>query len=105
MIETFIYIVVGVFILRAVLSLFVVYRDDDEDDEPEDLDRQLQKQGTALIQIKLEEINGWWYGFYHPKEGSEVFVAQGESYDEAVENCKVRLQDNNVLRNLKIEFK
>ena len=38
----------------------------------------------------MEQIKGWWYGFYNSK-GGDIFVAQGATFEEAVDNCKERL--------------
>jgi hypothetical protein len=104
MIETLIYFFVFYIVLRVILGMFVIVQDND-DEEIKDIKQHLARQRIALVQIKMEQINGWWYGFYHSADGSEMFVAQGNTYDEAVANCRERLKDSSLIKDLKVEFK
>lgn len=72
-------------------------------EESKDIEEHLERTKINIVKLKMECINGWWYGFYTPsKGGSEMFVAQGTTYEEAVANCKERL--NNTKHNFKLEF-
>lgn len=48
-----------------------------------------------LLQIVVEQYNGLWYGWHIDDEDSESFVAQGSSYEEAILNCKKRVEEKN----------
>lgn len=47
------------------------------------------------IKIHMEEINGWWYGWFQNSDGSEAFVSQGTSYDAALNNCTSTINERN----------
>lgn len=103
LIEAFIYSFIIYLAVRFVLNFVTIVQDPD-DEEIRDIKEHLARTRVALVQIKMEQINGWWYGFYHSPDGGEMFVAQGNTYDEAVANCRERLKDSSVLKNLKVEF-
>jgi hypothetical protein len=74
-------------------------------EEERDVTKYLANKHVAVIKVKMEEMNGWWYGFYETKNGGELFVAQGTTYEEAVENCRVRLQEGTILKDTELVFK
>ena len=49
---------------------------------------------VVFIQIDVECHNNLWYGWY-VSDTQEAFVAQGTTYDEAVQNCKTTLEKKN----------
>lgn len=55
------------------------------DDEDNITPSQVRKR-TVYVDIKLENINGAWYG-WTIQDGKEQFVAQGSTKDEAMTNC------------------
>ncbi len=106
MIETIIYIFLGWFIMRTVLGVIAAAQEDaNQGDEKEQIEDHLRKKKSlVVVKVKMEQINGWWYGFYPTKEGGELFVAQGTTFEEAVENCKQRLQSEVLDKKTKLIF-
>ncbi len=106
MIETIIYIFLGWFIIRTVLGVIAAAQEGvSQEDEKEQIEDHLKKnKPLVVVKIKMEQINGWWYGFYPTKEGGELFVAQGTTFEEAVENCKQRLQSEILDKKTKLIF-
>lgn len=49
----------------------------------------------VLLQLEVECIKGMWYGWVLNEEEGPVFAGQGESYEEAVSNCRERIQEKN----------
>lgn len=49
----------------------------------------------VLLQIQVEQHKGLWYGWHIDDEDRETFVAQGNSYSEAVANCKKHIETKN----------
>ena len=45
--------------------------------------------------VIVEQINGLWYGWRYDEDDREYFVAQGETYEEAMKNCHLRLKQQN----------
>ena len=58
----------------------------------------------AHVKVRLENYNDCWYGFYHQKDGGEVFVAQGKTFEEAAENCRQRLNSKESPYIFKLHF-
>ena len=80
-------------------------RIEDPDDIPEDIPEPEEvKPQLAVIKINVEQINGWWYGFHTNSKGDEMFIAQGTTYEEAIANCKVRLQEKISLEDIDLAF-
>lgn len=100
MIETLIYILIGWMIMQIVLGVTSAVHqiDDVKEEDKEEIEDHLKKNAVTIVKIKMEHINGWWYGFYPTKQGGELFVAQGTTYDEAIENCRQRLESD-ILKN------
>ena len=47
------------------------------------------------VHVDVEQINGLWYGWHTDEDGREHFVGQGNSYNDAITNCHLRLQQQN----------
>lgn len=75
--------------------LLAMLNDDGED---------LPVKQMAHVRVRMEEFNNCWYGYYHPKNGGEIFVAQGNTFDEAVENCRERLNSKDAPYQFKLHF-
>jgi hypothetical protein len=60
-------------------------------------ERRAEKGDKELIafHVTVEDINGLWYGWRYDDDEREHFVAQGETYEEAMKNCHLRLQQQN----------
>ena len=102
MIETIIYILIFWIVLRAVANIFANANAPVEEEE-EDIYKHLERKKVVDVKLKMENINGWWYGFYTPPSGNgEIFVAQGTTHEEAVANCKERL--STAKHTFKLEF-
>lgn len=65
-------------------------QDDQYDDEEDESDRR-EALPTLYIDVKLEEIEGQWYGWAQFENGREMFVGQGPTKNEAIEACTDRL--------------
>jgi len=70
-------------------------RDDDDDDDGSDNDP-LKAYGmkvgdSYVIKVRMEQINGWWYGYLCTPGGQESFLGQGVTQEAAVATCKQRL--------------
>jgi hypothetical protein len=83
MIEYIVYITIAFTIIHFVVSVLTAVSEDDNEELP--------TQRMADVIVKMEQHNNCWYGYYHQKNGGEVFVAQGNTFDEAVANCRERL--------------
>lgn len=77
---------VGSFITR----FFMFYK---EIEQERDIESGIKEQRT--IHVTVEEHKGLWYGWRLDENEREHFVAQGETYEEAMKNCHVRLQQQN----------
>ena len=64
-----------------------------DDEQPKDIRQHIAQNKPPVVVIRMEQIKGWWYGFY-ASSGGDIFVAQGTTFDEAVDNCKERLQSD-----------
>jgi hypothetical protein len=102
MLETIIYIVIFWIIARTLIELVGFVQSIDPVEQEQDIKDHLRQRNISIVTVRVEQINGWWYGFYHTKAKGEVFIAQGTTFDEAVQNCHDRLQDDKF--NLKLEF-
>jgi len=90
-------------VIRAVTNVFFSAYGLAEAEQQEDIYKHLERKNVIVVKLKMEMINGWWYGFYTPPHGTgETFVAQGPTYDEAIANCKERLSTDK--HTFKIEF-
>jgi hypothetical protein len=49
----------------------------------------------VVMTVHMEQIGEWWYGWFQNEDGTETFVSQGRSYDDALNNCKQRVQERN----------
>lgn len=47
------------------------------------------------VHVTVEQIKGLWYGWRLDENEKEHFVAQGETYEETIKNCHIRLQQQN----------
>lgn len=47
------------------------------------------------VHVIVEQHKGLWYGWRFDEHEREHFVAQGETYEEAMKNCHIRLQQQN----------
>jgi hypothetical protein len=106
MIETLIYLLIGFIIFRTIIAVLQQFAADEPvDEDTKDIREHLQRQKhVTVVKVRMEEHSGWWYGYYHTKEGGELFVAQGTTYDEAVENCRQRLQEGTILKSAQLVF-
>jgi hypothetical protein len=102
MFELLIYGVIIWVIMKIVLSGMI----DSSLDEapPHDIKEHIAQDKPPVVVIRMEQIKGWWYGFYASK-GGDIFVAQGTTFEEAVDNCKDRLQSDALKDNqIKLAF-
>ena len=102
MLETIIYIVIFWIVARTLIELVGFVHSIDPVEKEQDIKDHLRQRNINVITVRMEEIKGWWYGFYHTKGKGEIFIAQGTTFDEAVKNCHDRLQDDKFT--LKLEF-
>ena len=72
------------------------------EEPPQDIRQHIVQNKPPVVVIRMEQIKGWWYGFYSSK-GGDIFVAQGTTFEEAVDNCKERLKDD-ALKDNKIQL-
>ena len=73
-----------------------------DEEQPKDIRHHITQTKPPVVVVRMEQINGWWYGFYASKD-SDIFVAQGTTFEEAVDNCKERLKSD-ALKNNKIQL-
>lgn len=88
MLELLIYGVIIWIIMKIVLSGMIESSLNEE--PPQDIKQYIAQDKPPVAVIRMEQIKGWWYGFYNSK-GGDIFVAQGATFEEAVDNCKERL--------------
>lgn len=77
-------------LILSFLSKFAYHYKEVEDE--------LREEGViklVMLQIQVEQHKGLWYGWHIDDEDRETFVAQGESYSEAVTNCKRQVESKN----------
>ena len=98
MAETLLWVVLGWAIGSFLLALLRATHDDGEDEVSVSPN---QFTGTTIY---MEEVKGWWYGWSKEEGGPEVFIGQGTSYDEALNNCKQRIQEQHPDLKLKYTF-
>lgn len=91
MLELLFYAVIVWVVMKIILSGMVESSLDDE--QPKDIRQHIAQNKPPVVVIRMEQIKGWWYGFYASSDG-DIFVAQGTTFDEAVDNCKERLQSD-----------
>jgi hypothetical protein len=91
MLELLFYAVIVWVVMKIVLSGMIESSLDDE--QPKDIRQHIAQNKPPVVVIRMEQIKGWWYGFY-ASSGGDIFVAQGTTFDEAVDNCKERLQSD-----------
>lgn len=65
---------------------------------------QLPTNAVVDITIHMEQIKGWWYGWFCNEDGTETFVSQGTTYDDALNNCKQRVQERNPQLKVRYNF-
>ncbi len=58
----------------------------------------------VFLQIEVERIKDMWYGWVL-NDGEYSFVAQGNTYAEAVANCKDRIEEKNPDYKIVFKFK
>ena len=91
MIETLVWCLIG-----WMIGSFLVRNVMRSDERPDRIPADQLPPGTPLrMTIHMEEIKGWWYGWFHNDNGTEVFISQGETYDVALNNCKSRVNEKN----------
>lgn len=91
---------IGSFIVRRLSANSY----EDDDDEGDELVTDLPPGSTVNMVIHMEEVKGWWYGWFIGENGSETFISQGETYDAALNNCKQRVTEKNPSLNVKFTF-
>lgn len=62
----------------------------EEGDDVEDSSENAESP-MLFIDVKLEEIEGQWYGWAQLEDGKEMFLGQGVTKQEAIEVCTDRL--------------
>ena len=102
MLEFIFYVVIVWLILKIIVNGMIGSSLDEPESQPRDISQYIAQNKPSAVVIKIEQIKGWWYGFYHSDSG-DIFVAQGTTFDEAVANCKERLRSD-ILKNYKIEL-
>lgn len=100
MLELLFYAVIVWVVLKIILSGMAESSLDEE--QPKDIRQHIAQNKPPIVVVRMEQIKGWWYGFY-ASGGGDIFVAQGTTFEEAVENCKERLQSD-VLKRHKIQL-
>jgi len=100
MLELLFYAVIVWVVMKIVLSGMIESSLDEE--QPKDIRQHIAQNKPPVVVIRMEQIKGWWYGFY-ASSGGDIFVAQGTTFDEAVDNCKERLQSD-ALRDSQIKL-
>lgn len=85
----FIYVAFTLYRLISSRVTVNVEREQQTEAEEEVLPSQVRKR-TVYVDIKLEHIDGGWYG-WTMQEGKEHFVAQGTTKEEAMTNCSKRM--------------
>lgn len=89
---------IGSFLIRSLLD-----RDRDVNDHTPITLNKLPRNAIVIMPIHMEQIEGWWYGWFINENGTETFVSQGKTYDEALNNCKKRVQERNP--DLRVQYK
>lgn len=100
MLELLFYGIIIWVIMKIVLSGMIESSLNGE--APQDIKQHIAQDKPPVVVIRMEQIKGWWYGFYSSKSG-DIFVAQGTTFEEAVDNCKERLKDD-ALKDNKIQL-
>ena len=101
MLETLLWVIVGWAMGSFLLSLTA--RETSLSADTEDVD-DLPPNAVVVMDIQLEEVKGWWYGWFHNSDGSETFIGQGTTYDEAINNCRERIREQHPDLKLKYNF-
>lgn len=98
MIEYIIYAIVAFIVIHFIVNVVdAVQQDNEEGDQP-------PLRQMANVRVRMEEHNNCWYGYYHQKNGGEIFVAQGNTFEEAVKNCTERLNSKDAPYQFKLHF-
>lgn len=98
MVETLVWCFIGWLLGSFVLRVITRVNEDDDTTEQSTPDRPLS------MTIQMEQFKGYWYGWFNNDDGSEVFISQGSTYDEAINNCKLRVMEKNPDLPLKFNF-
>ena len=100
MLEILFYAVIVWVVMKIILGGMMESSLDEE--RPKDIRQHIEQNRPSVVVIRMEQIKDWWYGFY-ASSGGDIFVAQGTTFEEAVENCKERLKSD-VLKEHKIQL-
>lgn len=100
MFETLIWIMVG----WAIGSFLLSMTSRRSVDESVDDIRDIPPNSIVEMTIQMEEFKGWWYGWFCSDSGSETFIGQGTTYDDALNNCRKIMQERYPDLKLKYNF-
>jgi hypothetical protein len=83
--------IIAILVLWFVISFVIKFVQNYSDIAAE---REEEATKFVFLQIDVEHHKGLWYGWYI-SDTQEAFVAQGATYEEAVNNCKKTLERKN----------
>lgn len=99
MIEILLWVIVPILIFMLVMNIYnarqIINLDDQNEDEQRERIREQVRKTTIHTDVFLENINNHWYGWTYSTAGQEHFVAQGDTLEQAKQNCADRLMEKN----------